>query len=126
MGAAGLTSSWAEMAGRGGVGVEIDLSRLPTREPGMTPYEILLSESQERMLVVAKADRVPQVQAIAAKWGPPPPRSAPAPATGWNAAPGARPSSARPPGRPREAKRPDTPPRPREAKRLSSSAPPSR
>ena len=68
MGAAGLTSSSAEMAARGGVGVEIDLAKVPTREPGMTPYEILLSESQERMLVVAKADRVPQVQAIAAKW----------------------------------------------------------
>ena len=68
MGAAGLTSSSAEMAARGGVGVEIDLSLVPTREPGMTPYEILLSESQERMLVVAKADRVPQVQTIAAKW----------------------------------------------------------
>ena len=68
MGAAGLTSSSAEMAARGGVGVEIDLSRVPTREPGMTPYEILLSESQERMLVVAKTDRVKEVQAIAAKW----------------------------------------------------------
>ena len=68
MGAAGLTSSSAEMAARGGVGVEIDLSAVPTREPGMTSYEILLSESQERMLVVAKTDRVSQVQAIAAKW----------------------------------------------------------
>ena len=68
MGAAGLTSSSAEMAARGGVGVEIDLATVPTREAGMTPYEILLSESQERMLVVARADRVPQVQAIAAKW----------------------------------------------------------
>ena len=68
MGAAGLTSSSAEMAARGGVGVEIDLSKVPAREPGMTPYEILLSESQERMLVVAKADRVREVQAIAAKW----------------------------------------------------------
>ncbi len=66
MGAAGLTSSSAEMAARGGVGVEIDLSKVPTREPGMTPYEILLSESQERMLVVAKSDRVKEVQAIAA------------------------------------------------------------
>src|SRR6266550_4005786 len=54
--------------GRRGVGVEIDLSKVPTREPGMTPYEILLSESQERMLVVAKTDRVKEVQAIAAKW----------------------------------------------------------
>ena len=68
MGAAGLTSSSAEMAARGGVGVEIDLSKVPTREAGMTPYEILLSESQERMLVVAKTDRVKEVQAIAAKW----------------------------------------------------------
>ena len=68
MGAAGLTSSSAEMAARGGVGVEIDLAQVPTREPGMTPYEILLSESQERMLVVARADRVREVQAIAAKW----------------------------------------------------------
>jgi len=68
MGAAGLTSSSAEMAARGGVGVEIDLSRVPTREPGMTPYEILLSESQERMLVVAPGEHVSDVQAIAAKW----------------------------------------------------------
>ena len=68
MGAAGLTSSSAEMAARGGVGVEIDLARVPTREPGMTPYEILLSESQERMLVVARANRVGEVQSIAAKW----------------------------------------------------------
>ena len=68
MGAAGLTSSSAEMAARGGVGVEIDLAQVPTREAGMTPYEILLSESQERMLVVARADRVREVQAIATKW----------------------------------------------------------
>src|SRR5256885_471665 len=68
MGAAGLTSSSAEMAAKGGVGVELDLSLVPTREPGMTPYEILLSESQERMLVVAQPDRIAQVQAIAEKW----------------------------------------------------------
>jgi phosphoribosylformylglycinamidine synthase len=68
MGAAGLTSSSAEMAARGGVGVEIDTALVPTREPDMTPYEILLSESQERMLVVARRDRVRDVQAIAAKW----------------------------------------------------------
>jgi phosphoribosylformylglycinamidine synthase len=68
MGAAGLTSSSAEMAARGGVGVDIDLSLVPTREPGMTPYEILLSESQERMLVVARAGREAAVQAITAKW----------------------------------------------------------
>jgi phosphoribosylformylglycinamidine synthase subunit PurL len=68
MGAAGLTSSSAEMAARGGVGVEIDTGLVPTREEGMTPYEILLSESQERMLVVAQPDRVPEVQSVCAKW----------------------------------------------------------
>jgi phosphoribosylformylglycinamidine synthase subunit PurL len=68
MGAAGLTSSSAEMAARGGVGVEIDTALVPTREPGMTPYEILLSESQERMLVVAEPARVAEVQAVCARW----------------------------------------------------------
>ncbi len=68
MGAAGLTSSSAEMAARGGVGVELDTSLVPTREPGMTPYEILLSESQERMLVVAEPDRVAAIQAICRRW----------------------------------------------------------
>src|SRR4029077_14987855 len=68
MGAAGLTSSSAEMAAQRRVGVELDLSLVPTREPGMTPYEILLSESQERMLVVARPERVAQVQAIAEQW----------------------------------------------------------
>lgn len=68
MGAAGLTSSSAEMAARGDVGVEIDVTRMPLREEGMTPYEILLSESQERMLVVAKKGREAKVQAILAKW----------------------------------------------------------
>jgi phosphoribosylformylglycinamidine synthase len=68
MGAAGLTSSSAEMAARGGVGVELDTSLVPTREPGMTPYEILLSESQERMLVVAEPDRVGAIQAICHRW----------------------------------------------------------
>jgi phosphoribosylformylglycinamidine synthase II len=68
MGAAGLTSSSAEMAARGGVGVEIDTALVPTREEGMTPYEILLSESQERMLVVAEPERIPQIQAVCARW----------------------------------------------------------
>ncbi len=68
MGAAGLTSSSAEMAARGGVGVEIDTALVPTREPGMTPYEILLSESQERMLVVAEPGRVPAIQEVCARW----------------------------------------------------------
>jgi phosphoribosylformylglycinamidine synthase len=68
MGAAGLTSSSAEMAARGGVGVEIDTSLVPTREADMTPYEILLSESQERMLVVAAPHKVEEVRAICARW----------------------------------------------------------
>jgi phosphoribosylformylglycinamidine synthase subunit PurL len=68
MGAAGLTSSSAEMAARGGVGVEIDTGLVPTREEGMTPYEILLSESQERMLLVAEPARVAEVQAVCARW----------------------------------------------------------
>ncbi len=68
MGAAGLTSSSAEMAARGGVGVEIDTGLVPTREAGMTPYEILLSESQERMLVVAEPYRVEEIQRVCAKW----------------------------------------------------------
>jgi phosphoribosylformylglycinamidine synthase II len=68
MGAAGLTSSSAEMAARGDVGVTIDTSKVPVREEGMTPYEILLSESQERMLVVAKQGRENEVTAILEKW----------------------------------------------------------
>jgi phosphoribosylformylglycinamidine synthase len=68
MGAAGLTSSSAEMAERGEVGVTIDVSRVPVREAGMTPYEILLSESQERMLVVAHAGKEAEVIAILTKW----------------------------------------------------------
>jgi phosphoribosylformylglycinamidine synthase II len=68
MGAAGLTSSSAEMAARGDVGVTIDTTLVPTREPGMTPYEILLSESQERMLVVAKKGREDEVHRILSKW----------------------------------------------------------
>jgi len=68
MGAAGLTSSSAEMAERGDVGVSIDVTKVPVRESGMTPYEILLSESQERMLVVAKQGHEDEVRAILAKW----------------------------------------------------------
>ena len=68
MGAAGLTSSAAEMAARGGTGVDLDLSRVPLRERGMTPYEILLSESQERMLIVAKKGREKEVQRVFEKW----------------------------------------------------------
>src|SRR6058998_662633 len=68
MGAAGLTSSSAEMAERGDVGVTIDVTKVPTRESGMTPYEILLSESQERMLVVAKRGHEHHVEEILTKW----------------------------------------------------------
>jgi phosphoribosylformylglycinamidine synthase len=68
MGAAGLTSSSAEMAARGDVGVTIDTTKVPVREEGMTPYEILLSESQERMLVVAKLGREHEVKSILEKW----------------------------------------------------------
>ncbi len=68
MGAAGLASSSSEMAARSGTGVDIDTSLVPTREPGMTPYEILLSESQERMLVVAKAGHEDDVRKILEKW----------------------------------------------------------
>jgi phosphoribosylformylglycinamidine synthase subunit PurL len=68
MGAAGLTSSSAEMAERGEVGVTIDVSKVPVRESGMTPYEILLSESQERMLVVAKRGHENAVAEILQRW----------------------------------------------------------
>ncbi|WP_081413505.1 phosphoribosylformylglycinamidine synthase subunit PurL [Aneurinibacillus terranovensis] len=69
MGAAGLTSSSAEMASKAGNGVELDLDLVPQREKGMTPYEMMLSESQERMLVVVKKGREPEVEAIFEKWG---------------------------------------------------------
>src|SRR5215468_7383228 len=68
MGAAGLTSSSIEMAGRGGAGIEIDLDAVPLREEGVTPYEILLSESQERMLLVARAGSEQAVVDIFARW----------------------------------------------------------
>jgi phosphoribosylformylglycinamidine synthase len=69
MGAAGLTSSSSEMASRGGLGIEIDLARVPQRESGMTPYEIMLSESQERMLLVAERGREREVFEVFQKWG---------------------------------------------------------
>ncbi len=68
MGAAGLTSSSVEMASKGGVGIELDLDLVPLREPAMTPYEIMLSESQERMLMVLHPDAVPKAMAIFEKW----------------------------------------------------------
>jgi phosphoribosylformylglycinamidine synthase subunit PurL len=68
MGAAGITSSAAEMAGRGGSGIELEMTDVPIREEGMTPYEILLSESQERMLVVAEPGQEGEVSRILEKW----------------------------------------------------------
>ena len=69
MGAAGLTCSTCEMGARGGTGIEIELDRVPQRETGMTPYEIMLSESQERMLLVAQRGREAEVFRVFQKWG---------------------------------------------------------
>ncbi|HLW53883.1 MAG TPA: phosphoribosylformylglycinamidine synthase subunit PurL [Candidatus Angelobacter sp.] len=69
MGAAGLTCSTCEMGGRGGVGIEIELDRVPQRETGMNAYEIMLSESQERMLLVAESGREQEVLKVFEKWG---------------------------------------------------------
>jgi len=69
MGAAGLTCSTCEMGARGGTGIEIELDRVPQRETGMTPYEIMLSESQERMLLVAQKGREEEVFNVFQKWG---------------------------------------------------------
>jgi len=68
MGAAGLTCSTCETAARGGTGIEIDLAKVPQRSPSMTPYEILLSESQERMLIIVKKGREEEVKRIFDKW----------------------------------------------------------
>ena len=69
MGAAGITCSTSEMAARGKSGIQIDVSLVPTREDKMTPYEIMLSESQERMLVVAKKGKEKEIQQVFSKWG---------------------------------------------------------
>jgi phosphoribosylformylglycinamidine synthase len=69
MGAAGLTSSSVEMAGKGNLGIELDLDKVPTREPGMSGYEIMLSESQERMLMILKPGSEGVARAIFEKWG---------------------------------------------------------
>ncbi|RST30332.1 phosphoribosylformylglycinamidine synthase subunit PurL [Sphingomonas ginkgonis] len=68
MGAAGLTSSSVEMASKGGVGIRLDMNAVPQRETGMTPYEMMLSESQERMLMVLKPGREAEAEAIFRKW----------------------------------------------------------
>jgi phosphoribosylformylglycinamidine synthase subunit PurL len=69
MGAAGLTSSSLEMASRGAVGLDLDLDRVPLREPGLTPFEIMLSESQERMVLVARRGREEELSHIFERWG---------------------------------------------------------
>jgi phosphoribosylformylglycinamidine synthase len=69
MGAAGLTSSSVEMAGKGGVGIDLDLDKVPQRESGMTAYEMMLSESQERMLAILKPGREAEARRIFEKWG---------------------------------------------------------
>ncbi len=69
MGAAGLTSSTFEMAGRGGTGIRLDLDRVPLRQPGLTPYEMMLSESQERMVIVARKGREEELERIFQRWG---------------------------------------------------------
>ncbi len=69
LGAAGLTSASSEMASRAGTGLDIDISRVPRREPGMTPYEVMLSESQERMLVVVRKGREKDAIELFDKWG---------------------------------------------------------
>src|SRR5262245_65556197 len=68
MGAAGLTCSTSEMGARAGTGVEIDIARVPMRETGMTAYEVMLSESQERMLLVAEKGREREVVSVFEKW----------------------------------------------------------
>src|ERR1700739_3087517 len=68
MGAAGLTCSTCETASRGNSGIEIDLSKVPQREPGMTPYETMLSESQERMLIIVREGHEATVTKIFEKW----------------------------------------------------------
>ncbi|HKG17780.1 MAG TPA: phosphoribosylformylglycinamidine synthase subunit PurL [Solirubrobacteraceae bacterium] len=68
LGAAGLTSSSAEMASKGGVGVDIDVARVPLREPGMEPFEVMISESQERMLAVVEPSRLERVFDVCAAW----------------------------------------------------------
>ena len=69
MGAAGLTSSSFEMSGKGGTGVELNLEKVPMRETGMTPYEIMLSESQERMLMIIKPEKEDFARNVFEKWG---------------------------------------------------------
>src|SRR5438093_3440074 len=68
LGAAGLSSSSSEMASKGGVGIDVDVSRVPLREAGMEPFEIMISESQERMLCVVEPARLDEVLAVCERW----------------------------------------------------------
>ncbi len=68
LGAAGLSSSASEMASKGGVGIDIDVARVPRREPGMEPFEVMVSESQERMLCVIEPERMDEVRAVCERW----------------------------------------------------------
>ncbi len=76
LGAAGLTSSAGEMASKGGVGIDIDVARVPLREPDMEPFEMMVSESQERMLAVVEPSRLDEVIAVCERWQTDAPRSA--------------------------------------------------
>src|SRR6185503_4184269 len=69
MGAAGLTCSAVEMGAKGDLGVRLDLDKVPCREAGMTPYEMMLSESQERMLMVLRPEKEAEAEAVFRKWG---------------------------------------------------------
>jgi phosphoribosylformylglycinamidine synthase II len=68
LGAAGLSSSTSEMASKGGVGIDVDVSRVPLREEGMEPFEVMISESQERMLCVAEPERLPELMEVCQRW----------------------------------------------------------
>src|SRR5205085_1559489 len=68
LGAAGLTGATSEVAARGGAGIDVDIARVPRREPGMNGVEVMTSESQERMLAIVPPDSVPVVQTICRKW----------------------------------------------------------
>src|SRR5690606_28570739 len=68
MGAAGLSCATSEMSARGGMGMDVEVTKVPQRESGMSPYEIMLSESQERMLLVVEAGREAEVEAVFEKW----------------------------------------------------------
>jgi len=71
LGAAGITCGVSETADRAGTGIRVDLDAIPRREPGMAPFEVLISESQERMVAIAQPDRLPEIAAICARWGIP-------------------------------------------------------